>query len=423
MKNKRVTVALMITVAELAACLNIHAAAPPRTQAWCDSVAQSGEPGTSGFACPGGQPYAEAICNDPSNPNIIFCEDFNYPNDFYAGADGTWGNSNWLNPGLTTRLQGFIYGISGRQINLATGYPLKPSGLMPSGSQTDHLWVANWDPTRGVLNNGGTMGRIREPGGNYANGTAPTTDLYIRFQYFVTANYTWPGDPRIDSYNYGTACQPYDNKILYIWPPEGLSNPTGASYDAGLHTQAGVYDPSQNARFADALAVRYGDASTGGSYKFAPLFSQAVSVPSFNNYGPFQSLTLRNPHDTTILGKVFRFDTNRWYTIEMRYRLSSRAAAMDGLVQVWIDGNKIYDFQNIDTCDAGDTSNPNYPPGDCTGVGAIYLGAYHNGLDCTAWNGQQIIDNFVISRTYIGPPQAGIANNLSPAKPLNLALR
>lgn len=356
-----------------------------------------------------GQPYAESICN--TDPNIIFCEDFNYPQNFVFSGVVDRNNSNWINPGLTTGLFGFIYGLDGRRINPATQYPSKPSGVMPSGAQADHVWVANFDSTKGATGNGSTWGKLREPGGNYANGTPPAKDVYIRFQYYVTADYAWPGDPKTGPYNYGAGCQAYDNKILYIFPPEGIDNPTNASYDAGLHTQAGLWDPNQNARFADALGVRYGSASD--NYKYAPLCAVCSFNPNFYNYGPFQSLTLRNPNDSTVFGRAFRFNTNRWYTIEMRYKLSSRDVA-DGLVEVWIDGTKVYSFSGIRTCESG--------IGDCSGIGAIYIGAYHNGLDCTRWSGQQVVDNLVISRSYIGPP-SGSGDATPPAAPANLRIQ
>mgnify|MGYP000979727904 CR=1 FL=1 len=336
-----------------------------------------------------GQPYAEAAkCNDP---NVLMCEDFDNPANFtYTGKIAN-DSTDWFNPGLTTGHFGFVYGLDGRRINPATDYPTQPQG----SSAQNHVWVANWDASKGAQGNGSTWGKLREPGGNYANGSAPAKDLYFRFQYYVTANYTWPGDPKLDAYNYGSGSQPFDNKIFYVYPPEGMENPTGATYDAGLHTQAGTYYAPQNARFSDMLAVRYGN--TDDNYKYFPFCSVCSFNPSHDEYGPFQSLTLRNPHDTPTANRALRFDTNRWYTIEMRYKLSSVANAKDGAIEVWVDGVKIYSELALATCGSGQY-------GDCSGIGAIYLGAYHNALDTTAWNGQQVIDNLVVSRAYIGPP-------------------
>ena len=118
--------------------------------------------------------------------------------------------------------------------------------------------------------------------------------------------------------------------------------------------------------------------------------------PNHYEYAPYQSLTLRNPGDTPILGRIFRFDTNRWYTLEYRYKLSSSAGTNDGIVEVWVDGSKVYSANDLITCGDG--------LGDCSGIGAINVDAYHNSNDPTVWNGQQIIDNLIISRSYIGVP-------------------
>jgi hypothetical protein len=337
-----------------------------------------------------GQPYAEAErCADPS---VIFCEDFNFPENFiYTWTIGP-GNSTWVNPGLTTQTLGYVEGLWGRQINPVASYPTQPPGS-PAGG---HVWVANWDPAKGAQGNGATWGKLREPGGNYANGSAPARDIYLRFQYYVTDNYAWPGDPKTDPYYFGGSAAPVDNKIVFVFPPEGIENPTSAAYDAGVLTTM-VWDPNTNARFTDALTVRYGDA--GDNYKHYPMDFDASVNPQHMEYGPFPSTAPRNPGSAPQFGKIFRFDTNRWYSIELRYMLSSGPGVPDGVVEVWVDGVKVYSASDLATCGGG--------LGDCSGIGAIYVGAYHNGADSTAWNGQQVLDNLVISRSYIGPPGTG----------------
>jgi hypothetical protein len=116
---------------------------------------------------------------------------------------------------------------------------------------------------------------------------------------------------------------------------------------------------------------------------------------------------LRDPHDTPRQGKIFRLDTNRWYTFELRYKLSSSRGVNDGGIEVWVDGTKVYSAFDLETCGSG--------VGDCSGLGAIYLGAYHNGSDRTVWNGQQVIDNLVIAKSYIGPPGGGTSTPPPPA--------
>ena len=356
------------------------------------------------------QPYAESTCN--TDPNILFCEDFNYPSNFtFTQTCGAGcGTAVWSNPGLTTGTFDFSYGTDGRRINPATDYLAKPSGALPSGTQPDHVWVANWDPTKGITSNGATWGRLRESGGNYANGTAPATDLYFRFQFYLTPNYVWPGDPKLDKYNY-TASNPVDNKILFIYPPEGTGNPTGASYDAGLYTNSSVYDPTQNARFADAIAVRYG---TAQDFQYLPMCPACSHFPQYYEYGPFQSLTFRNPSDSKQLGRVYRLNTGTWYTFELHYKLSGTNQA-NGMAELWIDGTKVYSQANMVTCGSAES-------GDCSGIGGIFIGAYHNAIDKTAWNGQQVIDNLIVSRAYIGP-LSGQSDSTPPAAPTNLRVQ
>lgn len=332
-----------------------------------------------------GQPYAEAaLC---ARADVIFCEDFNYPQNFTNSGDP--GPENWANPGLAQGSIGTAYGASARKIAAASGFSTKPQGAMPSGSQADSVWSATGGP-------GSTWGYLRTSGqGSYPAGIAKAKSFYVRFQLFHTANWVWPGDPKTDKYNWG-ASPCYDNKILYIYPPEGVDNPTSSAYDAGLLSSCGTYDPATNSRFSDALVFRVGDA--GDNYKTFPLCSQCSSTNPHNEYGPFITSPLRNPGQAPTAGKIFRMDAGKWYTVEFHYVLSS-AGASNGTIEAWIDGTRIYAASDLPTCGGG--------LGDCTGLGAIYLGAYHNGADVTQWAGTQVIDNLVIATSYIGPPGGG----------------
>ena len=359
-----------------------------------------------------GQPYAESICN--TDPNIIFCEDFNYPQNFFCSSPTIQNNHRWINPGWKEELTGFVFGCMGRQINPATQYPTKPQGNAPSGGQADYSWVANWDPTKGIQDHGGSPGKLLlDSGGNYANGSPPATELYFRLQIYWTPNYTWPGDPKIDKYAYGggdaNGC--YDNKIMYWFPKGGMTDPTSAAFDAGMFTACGIWDPINNARFSDALGVRYGD--SGDNYKYFPMNNQAAFNPQHMEYAPYQSLTLRNPNDQKLLGRIFRFNTSRWYTLEARYKLSAPGVG-NGTVEIWVDGMKIYSASDLATCGNG--------LGDCSGIASIMLTAYHNSLDKTNWNGQQVVDNLVVSRAYIGPP-SGSSDTTSPLAPTGLHIQ
>jgi len=357
-----------------------------------------------------GQPYAESICN--TDPNIIFCEDFNYPQNFFCSYPPALRNHRWINPGWAVEQTDFVYGCDGRQINPATTYQAKPQGAMGSGSQADYVWVANWDRTKGVQDNGGSPGQLRLPGGNYVNGSAPAKDFYVRFQVYWTANYAWPGDPKTGPYAFSNTC--IDNKIVFFGPPEWGLNPTNASYDAGALTSCAVYDNISNARYADAAIVRVG--SSSDNYKTFPVCSQCSFYNQHNEYLPYQHPTaLRNPGDTPTLGKIFRFDVNRWYTVEVHYVLATGGGQTNGTVELWIDGTKVYSANDLDTCDTTPSN------GDCSGLGFLWVGAYHNSSDTTAWNGQQIIDNLIVSRSYIGPPRTG--NNATPSSPSNIQLQ
>jgi hypothetical protein len=297
----------------------------------------------------------------------------------------------------------------------------KAGGSMPSGGQSDHVWVGNWDPSKGPQGGGNLWATLRQPGQNYPSGHTPAQarDLYYRFQIYFTSNFQWPGDPKLGTYDYSGTSQCYDTKILYVYPPGSEDNPTGAHYDAGAHTQCATWDASTNTRFADMLAFRYGNVS--GSYKYFPLCSGCAPFNNYQNYGPFQSLTLRNPHDQPLLKRAFRFDTGKWYTLEFRYKISSADNVPDGAIEAWIDGTKIYSELNLETCGSGLI-------GTCDALGEFYLGAYHNQNDGppanNPWNGQMVIDNLVISTSYIGPPggQGGGGDITPPAAPTGLTV-
>jgi hypothetical protein len=341
-----------------------------------------------------GQSYAESICDTDSN--VIFCEDFNYPQNLTYTSQFSIDYSNWINPGFvggSSRNQ--VYGF-GRQINPATNYG-KPN-LFPGSAQNDYVWVANWDSTKGATGNANSNGKIRNPGGNYMNGLPPATDFYVRYQVYFTPDYAWPGDPKTDKYNWGSS-NPVDSKQFFVYPPEGLDQPTNASYDAGVYTNGGTWDPATNARFADALAFRVGTSSD--NYKQFPLCAVCGSHNQHNEYGPYQHPDrMRNPSDSLNFGQIWRFDTGRWYTLEFRYKLSNPSGALNGTIEAWIDGIKIYSASDLETC------TNSQPYGDCSGLGAFILVNYHNSQDSTVWKGQMVVDNLIISRAYIGVPNS-----------------
>lgn len=349
-----------------------------------------------------GQPYAEAtLC---ARADVILCEDFNYPQNF-SSVEKFVGNfwDTWTNPAVVKQTQEFQAGGQSRQINLATTYG-KPA-LLPSGAQPDYAWAANWDATKGNTGHGATQGVMRNPGGSYANGMAPAKKLHFRFRLYWTPNYAWPGITPIPSRpGYSFCCNAVDNKILFVYPPECVGC-TAASYDAGLYTHSGMFDGSS--AFSDAASFRTGTPAV--NYPWTPLGKENGA---HGEYGPFASITAVDPHETPTLGKVFRFDRNRWYTVEFSYALSTQDKA-DGAIELWVDGVKVYDLGGLLTCGSAQS-------GDCSGIGAINLLAYHNMLDGTAWNGQQVVDDLVIATSYIGPSTTGSTSTPPPPAPTNL---
>lgn len=369
-----------------------------------------------------GQPYAEAtVC---AGSDVIFCEDFNYPANTTCTACTGACTFEWTNPGLVNSgvPAPFSY-CFGLNIPAATDYPTKPSGALPSGSQPDHVWMANWDSAVGPTGHGGSNAVLRNPGGNYLNGSAPATDFYVRFQFYVTADYAWPGDPRSHNYNYGASG--VDNKILFVYPAGGISNPTDAAYDGGLYTANG-WNSNQNIRYADVLNARVGN-NDGGQYPQFIMNALGDNSPGHMEYiyqcAANTAACWRNPHDTPVaiafdnpgnLGRAFRFDTNKWYTIEMRYALSNPEGAHNGIIEIWVDGTRIYSANDLETCGTGN--------GDCSGLGEFIVTAYHNNSDTTNWDGQQIIDDLVISKSYIGPPSASSGPTQVPTAPTGVSI-
>jgi hypothetical protein len=391
-----------------------------------------------------GQPYAESICN--TDPNVIFCEDFNYPLNFgpSAGAvapalcnppGGTGGSNTWLNPGLTAYQTGYAYGCDGRRIHPApagSGYifPTKPSGMMPSvtgcaanhvAAGCDHVFAANWQTGQGPIGAGSTLGQLRPPGGNYANGSPPATTWHIRFQLYFTPDFTWAGDGKAHPYNYAySPCR--DTKLIFFGGSNWWINPTSASIDAGFMAGCGIWSSTDNQRYADALVTRIGDAGTDAYGNF-PLCSQCTRTPSHMEYGPYPcgagttcpcdgsgfsqnvAACWRNINQTPTPGKIFRMNTGKWYTIEQRYTIGS-SGQPNGTVEMWVDGIRVYSASNLTTCTANGFD-------DCSGLGSFGLTVYHSDFTDPSnpgapvpggWKGQAIIDNLIISRAYIGPP-------------------
>jgi len=108
-----------------------------------------------------------------------------------------------------------------------------------------------------------------------------------------------------------------------------------------------------------------------------------------------------------------------WHSIEYRLKGNSAKGVSDGIWEVWIDGFKVVSKTNIPWADMGQnadgltsctdcTGNEVDPPSDFVGWNTVILGGnMHNEVfaksAATTVEKPYVIDDFVISTTYIGP--------------------
>jgi hypothetical protein len=328
-----------------------------------------------------GQPYAESICT--TDPNIILCEDFNYPANFPCdGEDGTW-----VNPGL---IEAIVGTCAGRVIDQASNYAAQPAGS-PAGG---YVRRANPDDGEGMVS--GCLWSDCErstsdstAGVTYQNGAALTNDLYIRFQVYFSADYKWPD---------------FDNKIFFLWPDRYTDKPS-ASLDAGMLFGNGVFCPSINENFNDALSFRVGDNSC--SFKIYPSDNTAGCHPEHTEYCDGEGFGNNSPpvseddppDDTPHPGTIFRFRKATWYTVEFRYKLGT-AGDQNGTIEAWINGTKVYSDNDLATCGDG--------TGSCVAAAEFAFYNWYNFFqEGPGVGGYGLSDNLIISKAYIGPPNEG----------------
>ena len=114
---------------------------------------------------------------------------------------------------------------------------------------------------------------------------------------------------------------------------------------------------------------------------------------------------------------TFRFNRGQWYTVEFHYVYSSSPGKYDGSVEAWIDGVKVYAATNdLQTCGNGGSKS------ECSGLAAIAVSNYKNDSDTTPLAGKVLIDNLIVSRSYIGPPQTG-QSSPPPSPPSGVGLQ
>lgn len=328
-----------------------------------------------------GQPYAEARCN--TDPSIIFCEDFDYPQNFLcAGGTGSQGNNQtWVNPGLSNG------GPFANQYCSSADFPnVAASGLPTAPGVSGGVYRA--DMKKGAASasyDGCILGdcdrNTSDTPTTYKNGSAATNDLYFRLQMYNSPNWYWP------STAYGL-----DNKVLFLYTNRYVSK-SDANVDAGLYFNASGRCNGSPQAYPDAISFRVG--SNSNSYKWFPAH---LSAGTHTEYCPAAPLGTITP------GKLARIDTGKWYTIEFRYKLSD-SGVKNGIIQMWVDGVKVYDANDLETCGNFGASN-----GDCYAIHEIFFeGSWFNPLygdvaAAQAAGGFRLIDNFVISKSYIGPP-------------------
>lgn len=373
-------------------------------------------PSDAGAAAPprNGQPYAEARCS--TDPNILVCEDFDYPQNFIcAGATGSQGfNQTWINPGWSNGGPfGFQYCSSADFPNVtAAGLPTAPgvSGGVYRASMAKGAASASYDAC--IL--GDCDRSTNDMPMTYQNGSPATNDLYFRFQIYNSnsPDWYWP------SPSYGL-----DNKVLFLYTNKYTSK-TDANVDAGLYfNSSGRCNTGGGATYNDALSFRVG--SNSGSFKWYPAhlsagthleYCSGTGTPNgTNGDGTVPVASGYPPSGDPEPGTLFRMKTGRWYTVEFRYKLSN-PGVKNGTIEAWVDGIKVYGDNDLETC-----GNYGANEGSCYALHEIFFeGSWFNPLygDVAAAQsrgGYRLIDNFIISQSYIGPPSSSTDTTPPPA--------
>jgi hypothetical protein len=305
------------------------------------------------------KPYAESICN--TNPNVFFCEDF-------EGEDivvyGTPSNQNtWGNPALQSA---DVYWNGGGSYQLSTN-------PIPGFNQsTNRVWRVSkstnfTDIVTGRKNGTGS--------GTIAGWLNPTIlgsgaqEWYTRIQVWFSSDHVWPAD--------------YDFKMFFALPRQ-FSSPPSAEYETGIYFHQDFWCSGSN-NYNDVPVIRY-----SSSYR---------QFPYQNEYCPPLS-----PGDAPNGSRAPRIQKNRWYTLEYHLKLASNNT---GILELWVDGVKAYSTNRI-TCHNG-----------CADMGYVMIMGWMNPADTQ--RGYYEIDNVVMSRSYIGPPNSSNPTP-PPAAPSNLIL-
>lgn len=351
-----------------------------------------------------GQPYAEAqAC---AKAGVILCEDFNYPQNFTCGPFSyNPGQFQWLNPGLSSTPTDGMY-CQGSTYDLASGYLSQPTGS-PAGGYVKRVNPASGNGTLSGCIWGDCDRNTANTGSTYKNGLPITNDLYFRFQIYFSANYVFPTD--------------LDNKLLFLYPDRYTSK-TDGNFDAGLFFSNATYCFNVNRVFSDAPDFRVG--TNSNSYKQYP--ADANAGPGHNEHQEYCSgqgfgnnngtvITTTPPNDTPTPGRLFRVNKDRWYTFEMRYKMSG-SGQKNGTIEFWVNGIKVYSDSDLETC-----GNYGSNQGSCSSVAEIFFSNWFNPFGSDSPAGYTLVDNLMISKSYIGPP-GGSVDNQPPNPPTALTL-
>jgi hypothetical protein len=199
---------------------------------------------------------------------------------------------------------------------------------------------------------------------------------------------------------------------------------TDANVDAGLYfNSSGRCNGGGGATYNDALSFRVG--SNSGSFKWYPAhlsagthleYCSGTGAPNgTNGDGTVAVASGYPPSGNPDPGTLFRMKTGRWYTVEFRYKLSD-PGVKNGIIEAWVDGIKVYGDNDLETC-----GNYGANEGSCYALHEIFFeGSWFNPLygDVAAAQsrgGYRLIDNFIISKSYIGPPTTSTDTTPPPA--------
>lgn len=304
--------------------------------------------------------YVESICR--TDPNVFFCEDFEdestAPTPTGRFGDCNSGGGRWNNPGLADSHSCFNGGSR-----------ISPTIAIPGFTGTNRVWSlpvqVGSSTLEGYLKRGGT-GRAY-------------TAYYIRYQFYYTSNVTFPGN--------------LDMKQFFTQPENFIDNPSADFQNGTMFHQD--FFCSGVGNFGDVMVLRRSNGvESGYQFPFSPL-------PGQNQYCPPRAVGQAANNANAV-----RFQTNRWYTIEMHFILGSS----NGTARMWVDGNLAYSFSNVRTCTSTCSA----------GMGYFFLTGYKGNGE--SGGGSVQFDNIVMSTSPIGPPGGGVPGGTVPGAPAALIL-